>query len=289
MVVRQFADLTFNPDDGQLSTTAGNSVQLRPKAARLLSCLLDHAGELVTREQLVEAVWDESTVVDFESGLAALLRELRQATRSLGAPVELVETLPRRGYRLNAVVERPDGATSTRRPRRKRWPLVLTAIVLLAAAAGYALWRQPVVTAPEHAQCSVAIMPFRVYQSPPGLAGGADLLLADRLLGMLLREPLGGMSLVGRTSLQPYLERSDVAAAVAEDLGVDWLIEGAVQPTGAGQWRIEARLLELPAGRVLWSESVIIDPEQEGHDLDAVMKPLTDSLADAWPRLCSTH
>lgn len=286
MAVRQFANLSFNPDDGQLSTVSGNSVHLRPKAARLLDCLLDHAGEVVSRERLVEAVWDDTTVVDFESGLAALLRELRQAIQSLDGPAELVETLPRRGYRLNTVVECSYRPPPIRHPWRGRWLAVLIGVVLLVAAGAYGLLRQPDGTAPDSRQCSVAIMPFKLYQAPPGLSDNGDLLLADRLLGILLREPIEGMSLLGRTSLQPYLERSDVAAAVAEDLGVDSLIEGAVQSAGEGQWRIAARLLELPAGRVLWSEDVTIKPEQ-GFDMDAAMKALADSLADVWPRICA--
>lgn len=286
MPLRQFANLTFNPEDGQLFVDASDSaVRLRPKAARLLEYLLDHAGEVVTRERLVEVVWDETTVVDFESGLAALLRELRQAIRSLGGPADLIETVPRRGYRLNAAPGRSGKTSSTGIARPGRWLAVL-GVALFLAAGVYGLLRQPAGTVPDPGQCSVAIMPFLVYESPPGLPEHGDLLLADRLLGALLREPIEGLSLVGRTSLEPYVNRSDVAAAVAQDLGVDWLIEGAVQPAGEEQWRIEARLLELPAGRVLWSEAVTVAPSQT-VDVDAVVRTLVVSFLNAWPLACA--
>lgn len=103
--VHEFAGLQFDPADGRLARVDGaGSAQLRPQVAKLLSAFLSQPETLIDREQLYRAVWDEGTVIDFEAGLAAILRELRTELKNLDAPADLVETVPRRGYRLNSAV-----------------------------------------------------------------------------------------------------------------------------------------------------------------------------------------
>jgi len=290
VIARRFSNMLFYLDDGRLiHRGSGRSVHLRPKAAQLLAYLLDHSGTVLPREQLVAAVWETETVVDYEAGLAALIRDLRQAIRSLGEPEDLIETVPRRGYRLAAKVRHEAGS---RWMERRPWIYAGIAAAVIAMAVSGMLWLSlnspDVVVQPSN--CSLAILPFQVYGAAPSAAlpEHADLLLADSLLAALLRQPIERMSLVGRTSLQPYVDRTDIAAAVAADLGVDMLIEGSVQPVGERRWRVQARLLNVPSGRVLWSEEVDIEPDQtlQAH---VVTQRMAESLTDAWPAECSIH
>lgn len=283
MAARRFEHLVFHPDDGRLEhERTGRSEHLRPKTARLLECLLDNAGEVVARETIIESVWGAETVVDFEAGLAALLRELRQALRSVGASADLVETVPRRGCRINV----SSAADAPR--RRRRLLLALAALAMVAVGSGLSVWFVLHDRASEReaagATPSLAILPFQVYDDDGRLPQHLDLLLADTVLAELLASPADGLTLIGRTSLRPYLERDDVATAAANDLGVDLLIEGSVLGRASGGWRVEMRLLAVPPGRVVWSTTVVGDAGEPLTVLP-IARALAGELVAAWPRL----
>lgn len=283
MQTYRFARLIFTAEDGHLRHEGtGSEATLRPQAARLLQYLLDNAGEVVPRERLFRVVWGEEAVVDFESGLAALLRELRQAIRSADGPDDVVETVPRRGYRLKAEVDRGRGS------RRGGWRLavILAALVPVLIGTGFAVWLSLDDPEPERSvgSYSLAILPFEVYEPIEALPEHADLLMADTLLAELLVRPAEGLDLIGRTSLRPYVDREDVVSAVTEDLGVDLLVEGAVTPRDEGGWRAELRLLAVPPGRVAWSTSVEGDGVRPMSVRD-VAESMASELVEAWPEL----
>ena len=96
-------------------TFDGRSIELRNGPTRLrtpdqslaiLQALLEHPGEVVTREALRDRLWGPDTFVDFEAGLNAAVRRLREALNDSADTPRYVETLPRRGYRFIAPVER---------------------------------------------------------------------------------------------------------------------------------------------------------------------------------------
>jgi len=281
---RRFGNLVFRPDDGRLQhALSGASEHLRPKTARLLECLLDHAGDVVARDTIIERVWDSASVVDFDAGLAALLRELRQALDSVGESASLVETVPRRGYRINASV----GKTNATPRRIVPWARVLAAAVMalgIVLGTRFALFQSEGQRETTDAALSLAILPFEVFGRSEGMPEHLDLLLADTLLAELVSRPLEGMDLIGRTSLRAYLDRDDVAAAAASDLGVDLLIEGSVLAQAPGEWRVEMRLLAVPPGRVAWSTSVRGEANQTMNVL-LIARSLGTELAEAWPSL----
>jgi DNA-binding winged helix-turn-helix (wHTH) protein len=82
----------------------------------ILQALLEHPGELVTREALRDRLWGPDTFVDYEAGLNAAVRRLREALNDSADTPRYVETLPRRGYRFIAPV---DVASTTRKPRHR--------------------------------------------------------------------------------------------------------------------------------------------------------------------------
>ena len=105
---------------------AGVKVNLPDQPFQVLKTLLDRAGDLVTREELRQRLWPAETFVDFEHGLNAAVRRLRDALGDSADVPRFVETLPRRGYRFIAPVTRaiagecPAPSASDRGPTRQR-------------------------------------------------------------------------------------------------------------------------------------------------------------------------
>src|SRR4029077_6116709 len=83
---------------------AGRKIRLQEQPFRILLLLLEHQGEVVSRDQLRERIWGE-TYVDFEEGLNTAIRKLRDALGDSAANPRFIETLPRRGYRFIATAE----------------------------------------------------------------------------------------------------------------------------------------------------------------------------------------
>ena len=83
----------------------GSSVKVREQSFRILVYLLEHPGEIVTREELRKVLWPSDTFVDFDHSLNTAVMKLRDALGdSTGAPL-YIETIPKRGYRFIAPVE----------------------------------------------------------------------------------------------------------------------------------------------------------------------------------------
>ncbi len=93
----QFDGWTVNRVSGEI-TREGRSARLSQQPLRILIELFDHAGEVVTREQLVKALWPAG-IVDFDNGLNVAMRKLRVALDDVGDLPRYIETLPRVGYR----------------------------------------------------------------------------------------------------------------------------------------------------------------------------------------------
>ena len=94
---------SFEPRSGVLRGPGGVEVELRPKAAQVLSHLAERCGQVVAREELIEAVWPGVYVT--ENGLTQCVADIR---RALGPEEALLRTLPRRGYLLD--IKPPDAA-----------------------------------------------------------------------------------------------------------------------------------------------------------------------------------
>ena len=93
----QFDGWTVDRVSGETSRD-GHRTRLPQQPLRILIELTDRAGEVVTREQLVKALWPQG-VVDFDNGLNVAVRKLRVAFDDVGDTPRYVETLPRVGYR----------------------------------------------------------------------------------------------------------------------------------------------------------------------------------------------
>src|SRR5918997_1699239 len=104
----RFAAFELGLRTGELRRS-GIKISLPDQPFQVLRTLLDRPGDLVTREELRQRLWAAETFVDFERGLNAAVRRLRDALGDSADVPRFVETLPRRGYRFIAPVSRqPD-------------------------------------------------------------------------------------------------------------------------------------------------------------------------------------
>jgi Tol biopolymer transport system component/DNA-binding winged helix-turn-helix (wHTH) protein len=121
----------------------GLKIKLQDQPFQILAMLLEHPGQLVTREQLHQKLWPDGTFVDFEHGLNAAIQRLRQALGDSADNPRFVETLARRGYRFVAPVDSAkltETAPVATTVRRSRLPWALAGTAVLFAAAGIGLW-----------------------------------------------------------------------------------------------------------------------------------------------------
>src|SRR5580692_9192557 len=84
----------------------GSKVRLQEQPFQILAFLLERPGQLVTREELHGRLWPRDTFVDFDHGLNAAIKRLRDALGDSAENPRFVETLARRGYRFVAPVSR---------------------------------------------------------------------------------------------------------------------------------------------------------------------------------------
>src|SRR5258706_9756197 len=94
----------------------GVRLRLQEQPFAVLALMLEHPGELLTRDELRDQLWPEGTFVDFEHGLNAAIKRLRAVLGDNAERPRFVETLHRRGYRFVARVERLNGAGAAHPP-----------------------------------------------------------------------------------------------------------------------------------------------------------------------------
>lgn len=135
-VIYRFGPFEFDTSSGEL-VRAGRRLPLRPQVGRLLTILLERAGQMVSHETLRGHLWDEGTHVEWERGLYTCVRELRGALQDDAEAPRYVETLPGRGYRFLAPLTKvAEVGGSDPPPPRVAHPVRgwLLLLVLLSAA-----------------------------------------------------------------------------------------------------------------------------------------------------------
>jgi DNA-binding winged helix-turn-helix (wHTH) protein len=95
-------------------------LKLQDQPCQILIVLLEHAGEVVTREEIQKRLWPENTYVDFDNAINSAVRKLRDALADSADNPRFIETVARRGYRFIAPVNGP----SAFQPARSRDPEV---------------------------------------------------------------------------------------------------------------------------------------------------------------------
>lgn len=127
--VKEFSRYRFDPRAGTLNRN-GRSIVLNPKCAATLAYLVDHVGSVVSKEDLLAAVWPEGSVEP--NNVPQTIYVLRRTFKIAGDDDEFIATIPGRGYRFTSNVRAPAAVT---RSSRKGLNWVRPALVAIAAVA----------------------------------------------------------------------------------------------------------------------------------------------------------
>lgn len=221
-----------------LRDPTGAPVALRPQAFAVLRYLAENPDRLVTKDELMAAIWQGVAVTD--DSLVQCIHDIR---RALGDEAHTVlRTVQRRGYRLVL----PDRAPAGRARRRGR--TLAAAAALLAAVAAAAWWaaapRPPPAVLP-----LVAVLPFdALSDDEPSrlLAAG----LTEDVITDLARFPEFGV--LSRNATEAYADAAVDPRRIRAQLDAGFVIEGSVARLG-DRLRITAQLIATDSGSHLWS------------------------------------
>lgn len=262
---RAFGKFLLDAERGCLLAD-GVEIRLRPKTFAILAYLVANPGRLVSKDELLRAVWRGAMVTD--DVLVQSVGELRRALGEEGAAC--IRTLPRRGYRFDAEVcstapahdVMPEAAAPLApagRPRR--WPLRAAMLaLLLAVAAGAGLLIQhngraqssipEAAATPVQEKPVIAILPFNNLS-----ADATRQYFVDGMTEYLI-DALGRFSSLTVVAPGEETEQHDTAAApdqIAPVPGMQYQLEGGVQLT-AQRVHVNARLVDARTRVVLWSD-----------------------------------
>ena len=250
----RFQGGTFDPASGEL-TRAGTVVRLEPQPARVLTLLLEHAGEVVSREELARRVWPAETHVDFDRGLNYCVARLRQALGDSAESPRFIETLPRRGYRFRQADSPPPPPSPPRGASWIRWVAgAMTALVLGFLAWGFLRSPSP----------SIPVIAVMAFDDETGTAKGERLAqnLTDGVVAQLARTPERWAVIGNAAILQDKRSFRDVKQVAAE-LRAGYVVLGQVQQVD-GRVRVIAHLLRGSDETHLWANRFALGGEGEG-------------------------
>lgn len=270
-----FRGFVFMTKCERLQTVEGKAVDLRSQSAEVLSALAARPGEIVSKDALMQAVWPDTFVTD--DSLTQCIADIR---RALGDNEHvIVQTLPKRGYRLNVDsfdAADPNAAAGTERAKARfsQRGFILAAVVLVAAAIGAYFgvesWRVAPVRSSDMPR--IAILPF------DDMSTGADVgYLSDAVAEGIITELARSKTyaVIARNSSFRYRDQQVDARQIGYELGVDYLLEGSQQKIG-NRLKVTAQLLDARDGSHLWANTY----NQEIGDLFAVQEEIIRTLSD---------
>lgn len=247
-------------------TRADETVRLEPRMMRLLLCLAERAGDIVSADDLLERVWP-GVIVTPDSVYQAVASLRRMLGDNPKRP-EYIVTVPRQGYRMIAAVTpwtetvaaEPKAASAlvgknvVRAPRQFAPLLAIAALLVLAFAIVYgkaAFERSAspasVVVPPK----SVAVLPFldlTEQMREEYFADGMTEELIDKL------SQIQSLRVSSPTASFYYKGKQMTVADIAAQLGVAYVLDGSVRKSG-GTVRVAARLVRADDGFVAWSQT----------------------------------
>lgn len=221
-----FWDFTLDTALGQLSR-AGEDVQVEPRAFALLSHLVANADPLVTKDELVEVIWDGRIVTD--AAISTLVKTVRRSVGDDGKSQRLIRTVHGRGFRFVG-------------PLRQAVPAKAQTKILLPAV-------EPLV---EASRPSIAVLPFRSVGQLEGWEAMADAVPAE-LISSLSR--LRWLRVVARGSTFRFRDPLPDRSVIRANLGAAYCLTGDVEIIGR-RVSITVELSDTRDGRIIWCENL---------------------------------
>ncbi len=305
--VARFAAFEFDLGTGELRKH-GLRIKLSGQPIDVLTLLIEHAGELVTREELQKRLWASDTYVDFEHSLNAAIKRLRAALGDSADAPRFVETLARQGYRFIApVVTQPvstqpvvtepvesqaavdvEAGPDVQPPAGEGEPkrVLLTRRRILQAGGGAvaagallavwellpAKWRNRLSGSGAPRITRLAVLPLA------NLSGDVEQeYFADGMTDLLITDlgQIGALRVISRPSIMQFKGTKEPLPEIAKQLGVEAFIVGSVQSSGS-RVRITAQLVDPPTGQQLWTRAY----ERDLTDVLAMQGEVARAIAD---------
>ncbi|WP_085695327.1 MULTISPECIES: winged helix-turn-helix domain-containing protein [unclassified Pseudomonas] len=266
----KFEDFVLDPERRDL-TQRGQTVTVGPQVFDLLLQLISHRDRVVSKDELLDAVWSGRVVS--ESTITSHINAVRKAIGDTGEHQRLVRTVPRKGYRFVGEVQpsddpEPPAATQPTAPPR------------------------PALLLPD--KPSITVLPFQNLSGDPEQDYFADG-MAEDIITALSR--LRWLFVIARNSSFTYKGRAVDTRSVGQELGVRYVLEGSVRKCG-NKVRITGQLIDASSGMHLWAErfegqlddifelqdriaeSVVgaIAPQLERAEIERAKRKPTDSL-----------
>lgn len=220
---------------------ADREIELRPKSFHVLEYLVENAGRLVAKEELIKAVWPNVIVTD--ESVTRCVSEVRSALDD--SKQQIIRTVPRRGY-------------------------VLAVPVVAASASDqktpFAGDRRP--------RLSIAVLPFADLTGDSGQRCLADA-ITEGLTAYLSR--IRDSFVVARSTAFSYQARAFDVKRIGRELGVRYVLEGSEQGT-ATRVRVNARLVDSASGAHVWADQFDVDSGDLFRTQDAIVTRLARAL-----------
>jgi TolB-like protein/DNA-binding winged helix-turn-helix (wHTH) protein/Flp pilus assembly protein TadD len=292
---------------------AGVRIRVQQQPLKLLEVLLEHPGDLITREELRSRVWPNENFGDFDQAVNIAIAKLRSALGDSAENPRYIETLPKRGYRFIADVSFVDGDGRIRRPESASADSIGVEPVHQFQANALAIppatepgaQLQGLAVAPErrlrpthHALIALAValtlailtvFLVRSRGRAPAIRSLAVLPLdnlsgdaaqnyfADGMTDELITDlaQISALRVISRTSVMVYKGARKPLPQIARELNVDAVVEGTVLRAG-DQVRITAQLIDASTDKHLWSQSY----EGELRDTLALQDRVARAIAE---------
>jgi TolB-like protein/DNA-binding winged helix-turn-helix (wHTH) protein/tetratricopeptide (TPR) repeat protein len=249
---------------------AGRPLPVEPKGLALLALLIERQGEVVTKGEILDAIWRDATVT--ENAMVRVVAHVRALLGDGSKEPKYIETVHTRGYRFvgratrtvvpEPAVEAPAAVPATRpeietQPRHRRYGAIagVVSLILIGAVYLYAVTARtavsvPPASAPAAAHPSIAILPLE------NLGPDAQQYFADGMTEALTTQlaRIEALKVISRGAVLRYRVNRPAPSTIARELGVGNLVEGSVLLAG-DRVRITARLVDGVTDRTLWGDS----------------------------------
>jgi len=299
-MIYEFSDLTLDLDR-HLLTRGGQPIKLTKLSFKVLQALVQAAPALISHDDLIDQVWGPKRVITPDN----LFQRMKTLRQSLGddpnQPI-YIEGVRGEGYRLVPEVKIQSAQTSSRSSWRGLSSRFLVSLAVLALALGYIVFDKFVLDPVEDAQLaqsagqeghtaarteshedkSLAVLPFENRSNREEDQFFTDG-MHDDLLATIAK--ISSMKVISRTSVMEYRDTTKKIPQIAQELGVEHILEGGIQRSG-NQVRINVQLIDAATDEHLWAE--IYDRELTAANLFTVQSEITKKIADALQAELST-
>jgi TolB-like protein/Tfp pilus assembly protein PilF len=174
----------------------GIRISLRDQSFQVLATLLEHPGEVVTREDLRRQLWREEVFVDFDNNLNTAIARLREALGDSADHPRFIETLPKRGYRFLESVSEPPRTPQKGQAKRAR----------------------------------MVVLPFVNLSGDPAQEYFSDA-MTDEIITALATVAPEQLAVIARTTAMHYKGSHKDVSHIGRELGVEYVVEGGVHRT----------------------------------------------------------